>query len=193
MGGISKIAVLACAIFASFPGEGIATHADVIGESGDSVSAASAAAAAESAVGDRTAPPLETAFGGDESMQVVAHRGSLRGAVADGPPAHDTSDAGAEAALAEGAMEGGLDEMGNSTEARRLMSKSVYCTCKVEVGNLYCGEMFYSLMQCNSMCAVVCHRNGNAVNGCVAKREVMWYNVRLHYKFVDCVKEELKA
>mmetsp|Transcript_14874 Transcript_14874/g.40855 ORF Transcript_14874/g.40855 Transcript_14874/m.40855 type:complete len:186 (+) Transcript_14874:75-632(+) len=185
MGGISKIAVLACALFASRPGEGIATVADVIGESGADVSAASTAPAAVSAVGDRTAPPLETAFGGDESVQVVAHRGSLRGGVADGPSAHDTSDADAEAAPAEGAMEV-VDEMWNSTEARRLMTKSVYCTCKIAVGNLYCGEMFYSLMQCNPMCAVVCHRKGHAVNGCVGRREVMWYN-RLHYKYVDCV------
>jgi len=146
----------------------------------------------------------------DEAVvsQVVVQRGTLRGTGSSeiiGQSSSDELPRGSEdedddfsldVEASSSALTGAPALLGgNSTleeEERRLMTKSVFCVCKKSAGNLRCGAMFYSLLQCNPNCVVTCHGQGMGMNGCVGMREVGWYT-RLHYKYIDCKDSPLQA
>mmetsp|Transcript_20913 Transcript_20913/g.60339 ORF Transcript_20913/g.60339 Transcript_20913/m.60339 type:complete len:145 (+) Transcript_20913:53-487(+) len=64
-------------------------------------------------------------------------------------------------------------------------SLSVRCSCRVRLGHLQCGGLYYSLMQCGMHCPSECHRLGLGYQGCNGAREIGWFD-RLHYSWTGC-------
>mmetsp|Transcript_22129 Transcript_22129/g.59071 ORF Transcript_22129/g.59071 Transcript_22129/m.59071 type:complete len:169 (+) Transcript_22129:87-593(+) len=78
-----------------------------------------------------------------------------------------------------------------SIETQDLVTKDVYCICKVSPRELQCGTMFYTLTSCDRSCRRVCHEKGFRWRGCDGVRSVTWYQ-RLHYKWTTCPDDPLR-
>mmetsp|Transcript_44265 Transcript_44265/g.94976 ORF Transcript_44265/g.94976 Transcript_44265/m.94976 type:complete len:192 (-) Transcript_44265:584-1159(-) len=71
---------------------------------------------------------------------------------------------------------------------RRLATadKDVHCACRAGAGALRCVRMFYSLLQCNPLCAALCAGQGMQFEECSGSRSRLWH-ARLHVRYTPCV------
>merc|ERR1712039_784528 len=77
-------------------------------------------------------------------------------------------------------------EEGNETERRLNPVKSVWCVCCRAPGNCLCGQMYYSLMQCNPLCPRVCHSKGWRYEGCDGSFVIRAWKRMRTVRYQDC-------